>query len=87
MNLPEYTPQWYVWLIAAFLPFVENFIIQKEWKSVFKFLTAFGISVVVALGAVWLGGKWDVANIAANISVVFVVAQGFYDSVWKEILK
>ena len=86
MIWPEYIPQWYVWVIAAFLPYVEQFIIGKSWKSVYKVLSAVGISVLVSLGAVYLGGKFDLEHILVTLGVVFTLAQTMYDAFWKDIL-
>jgi hypothetical protein len=91
MVLPSYVPQWYIWVLAGFLPYIENFIINSKWRSVWKFLFAVGFSGIVAVGAAYLGSQltpfqFDASHIVIYMGTVFTVAQGFYDSIWKKIL-
>ena len=85
MNLPEYVPQWYVWVLGVLLPLLENFIISKNWSSSLKVLVAFGVSVLAGLGACYFGGKFDPQNILITIGTIFTLAQVMYDSFWKKV--
>ena len=85
MNLPEYVPQWYVWVLGVLLPLLENFIISKNWSSSLKVLVAFGVSVLAGLGACYFGGQFNTQNILLTIGTIFTLAQIMYDSVWKKI--
>ena len=79
----DFVPQWYVWIIGIILPPIERLIIKKNFPSFVKVLIALGTSILVGLGATYLGGKFDLTNIMITVGVIFTIAQTTYDSFWK----
>ncbi|MCD6426832.1 MAG: hypothetical protein J7L03_01830 [Caldisericaceae bacterium] len=85
--MPNYVPQWYVWVIGILLPIVVQLLTQKDWARWKKSLVAFGVAVLAGLGAVWASGKFDVGNALATIGLIFTLSQLFYDQFFKNVFK
>ena len=77
-------PSWYIWVIGILLPLVVAFLTKATWPRQVKSLVALGAAILAGLGATWITGQFNTANILGTITIVFTLSQLFYDQFFKE---
>lgn len=79
--------QW--WFIAAFLPVVVGFIIQKGWSKRVQSTVAIAVYTAYGLIGAWLSGQfsglaWSSAiDVATSVMMVIIIGSTSYASLWK----
>lgn len=74
-------------VLGSAMPFVLDFLTRffgvksSRKKSIFTFLVAVGIGVVLNAGKIFSG---DYANLMLNVSTVLITSQKVYDTLWKK---
>lgn len=69
--------------ISIVLPVIAAVIIRPAWTDATKALVWLVLSIVAGGIGVWFDGRFNVANIAGTIGMVFVIGAVTYARLWR----